>query len=383
MRPPVYLDHNATTPVRPEAAEAVAAALSTLGNPSSVHSFGRSARRLLDQAREAVAALAGAAAADVVFTGGGTEANNLALRGCGRPIVLVSAIEHDSVFAAVPSAMAIPVDGDGVVNGDALAALLAGAAEGTAVVSVMLANNETGVIQPMGAIVEIARRYGALVHCDAIQAAGKMAFDMRALGVDLLTLSAHKIGGPQGIGALIVGNGTRIEPLLRGGGQEFRRRAGTENLPGAAGFGAAARTAAETVASFAALAVWRDRLESALCAIEPDLTVFGGAVPRLPNTSCLAVPDLASETQVMALDLAGIAVSAGSACSSGKVGPSRVLAAMGGGTRADKAIRVSFGWTSEEADVECFLAAWTAMRARARDRRAAGRPRSSSPGEAA
>lgn len=371
MRPPVYLDHNATTPVRPEAAGAMAAALAMPGNPSSVHSFGRAARRLLEEARDAVAALAGAAPAEVVFTGGGTEANNLALRGCGRPIVLVSAIEHDSVFAAVPSVLTIPVDGDGVVDGDALAALLAGVAEGTAIVSVMLANNETGVIQPIARIVEIARRHGALVHCDAIQAAGKMGLDMGALGVDLLTLSAHKIGGPQGIGALIVGNGTRIEPLLRGGGQEYRRRAGTENLPGAAGFGAAARTAAERVASFAGLAIWRDRLEAALRAVEPDLTVFGGAVPRLPNTSCLAVPDMASETQVMALDLAGIAVSAGSACSSGKVGPSRVLAAMGGGALADKAIRVSFGWTSEEADVERFLTAWTAMRERVRGRHGA------------
>lgn len=374
MRPPVYLDHNATTPVRPEAAGAMAAALAMPGNPSSVHSFGRAARRLLEEAREAVAALAGAAPAEVVFTGGGTEANNLALRGCGRPIVLVSAIEHDSVFAAVPSAVAIPVDGDGVVDGDALAVLLAGVAEGTAIVSVMLANNETGVIQPVATIAEIARRHGALVHCDAIQAAGKVPLDMGALGVDLLTVSAHKIGGPQGVGALIVGNGTRIEPLLRGGGQEHRRRAGTENLPGAAGFGAAARTAAQRLASFAGLAIWRDRLEAALRAIEPDLTVFGSAVPRLPNTSCLAVPDMASETQVMALDLAGIAVSAGSACSSGKVGPSRVLAAMGGGALADKAIRVSFGWTSEEADVEWFLTAWTAMRERVRGRHGAAVP---------
>ena len=374
MKPPVYLDHNATTPVRPEAAEAVAAALMDLGNPSSVHAFGRAARRRLEAAREAVAALAGGSVAAVVFTGGGTEANNLALRGCGRPSVVVSAVEHDSVFDAVPGAAVLPVDGDGVADGEALAAVLAGVAEGTAVVSVMLANNETGVIQPVAEIAAIARRFGALVHCDAIQAAGKIPLDMKALGVDLMSLSAHKIGGPQGVGALLVGNGVTLDPLLRGGGQERRRRAGTENLPGAAGFGVAARLAADGLAAFASLAAWRDGLEAALRAIEPDLMVFGEAAPRLPNTSCLAPPDMTGETQVMALDLAGIAVRAGSAYSSCKVGPSRALAAMGGGERAAKAIRVSLGWSSTKGDVERFVEAWTAMRERARRRTAAAAP---------
>jgi len=368
MHSPVYLDHNATTPVRPEAAEAVARALSTVGNPSSVHAFGRAARRLLEEAREAVAALAGAPAADVVFTGGGTEANNLALAGCGRPQAVISAVEHDSVFGAAQAAAVAPVDADGVVDLDRLEAMLAGTGE-RAVLSVMLANNETGVIQPVARVAEMARRHGALVHCDAIQAAGRIPLDMEALGVHLLTLSAHKIGGPQGIGALVVGDGVRIDPQVRGGGQERRRRAGTENLPGAAGFGAAARTAAAGRSAFDILATWRDRLEAALKSVEPDLKIFGERAYRLPNTSCLATPGMSSETQVMALDLAGIAVSAGAACSSGRVGPSRVLAAMGGGDLAGAAIRVSFGWTSRETDVERFVAAWTALRDRIRSRR--------------
>lgn len=373
MMPPVYLDHNATTPVRPEAAEAVANALSTVGNPSSVHAFGRAARRLLEEAREAVAALAGAPPAGVVFTGGGTEANTLALLGCGRPAVVVSAIEHDLVIGAAPSAAVVPVDADGLVDLDHLATMLVGIGD-KAVVSVMLANNETGVIQPVARVAEIARRHGALVHCDAVQAAGRVALDMKSLGVHLMTLSAHKIGGPQGIGALIVEEGVSIEPLLRGGGQEGRRRAGTQNLPGAAGFGAAARVAMAQLAAGGVPAAWRDRLEAALKGVEPDLKIFGESAPRLANTSCLAAPGMASETQVMALDLAGIAVSAGAACSSGKVGPSRVLAAMGGGDLAGSAIRVSFGWTSREADVDAFVAAWTAMRARIQGRRAEAVP---------
>lgn len=371
MKPPVYLDHNATTPVRPEAAAAVAAALADPGNPSSIHGFGRAARRRLEEARESVAALAGVRASQVVFTGGGTEANNLALRGCGRPAVLVSAVEHDSVFDAVPGAEILPVDGNGVADLGALADRLARIPEGTAVVSVMLANNETGVIQPVAEVVAAAKAFGALVHCDAIQAAGKIPLDFTALGVDLMSLSAHKIGGPQGMGALIVAEGVRLEPLLRGGGQERRRRAGTENLPGAAGFGAAARMAQAGLPAFAGLAAWRDRLEGALVAVEPAVRVFGAGAARLPNTSCIALPAMTSETQVMALDLAGVAVSAGAACSSGKVGPSRVLAAMGGGALADKAIRVSLGWNSTEADVGRFVEAWAEMRGRARGRSAA------------
>jgi cysteine desulfurase len=377
MKAPVYLDHNATTPVRPEAAAAVAGALSMVGNPSSVHAFGRAARRLLEEARESVAGLAGAPTAGVIFTSGGTEANNLALCGCGRPAVVVSAIEHDSVVGAAPSAAVVPIDADGVVNLDHLATMLVGIGD-KAVVSVMLANNETGVIQPVARVAEIARRHGALVHCDAVQAAGRVHIDMKALGVHLMTLSAHKIGGPQGVGALLVEDGVRIGPVMRGGGQESRRRAGTENVPGAAGFGAAARAAAVQSLTGGVPAAWRDRLEAALKRVEPDLKIFGEGAPRLANTSCLAAPGLSGETQVMALDLAGIAVSAGAACSSGKVGPSRVLAAMGGGDLADAAIRISFGWTSRETDVERFVAAWSTLHARIRGRHTGAAPARSS-----
>ncbi|HSR72701.1 MAG TPA: cysteine desulfurase family protein [Kiloniellales bacterium] len=353
----VYLDYNATAPLRPEAAEAVGHSLAVIGNPSSVHRFGRLARRLLDEARAEVAALVGAAPEQIVFTSGGTEANALALSGTGRRRLLVSAGEHDSVLAAAPGAQCIPLEPDGRVDLAALDAALA-KDETPALVSVMLANNETGVIQPLGEVVARARAHGALVHCDAVQAAGKIPLDFGELGVDLLTLSAHKLGGPQGVGALVVSSDREITPLIRGGGQEHRRRAGTENLPGIVGFGAAARAAA-SLAGMERLAAWRDALERRITALAPEAVVFGRGAPRLPNTSCLALPGLAAETQVMALDLAGVAVSAGSACSSGKVAPSHVLRAMGASeAEASSAIRVSFGWASDAGDVESFLAAW-------------------------
>ena len=375
MRQPIYLDYNATAPVRPDAAAAVAEALQATGNASSVHGFGREARRILEDAREAVAGLVGAAPAQVIFTGGGTEANDLALGGCGRARVLVSAGEHDSVLQAVPAAERIPLQRDGRIDRSALAALLAADAS-PALVSVMLANNETGVIQPLDEVVALARARGALVHCDAVQAAGKIALDVADLGVDLLSLSAHKLGGPQGVGALVVAEGVPLRPALRGGGQERRRRAGTENLPGIAGFGAAARAAADGLAGFAALAALRDDLEARLRALAPEVIVYGAEAPRLANTSCFALPGLPAETQVMALDLAGIAVSAGSACSSGKIEPSHVLRAMGAtAQQASSAIRVSLGWRSGAADIKAFVAAWGPLyrRRMARQPRAAER----------
>lgn len=354
----VYLDHNATTPLRPEARMAVTAALSVVGNPSSVHSEGRAARRIVEDARERVAVLVGGEPTQVVFTSGGSEANALALAGCRRRRVLVSAVEHSSVALVMDGAESIPVDADGVVVVAVLEEMLAGSEE-PAAVSVMLANNETGVIQPVAEIAAICQRNGAVFHCDAVQAPGRLGIDVRALGVDLLSLSAHKIGGPAGCGALIVRPGLPLRPGQRGGGQERGRRAGTENVLGIAGFGAAAE-AVFRLPDAARLALLRDRLERRLREACPSLRVFGDTAPRLPNTSCIAMPGMAAETQVIAFDLAGIAVSAGAACSSGKVIRSDVLTAMGvGGDLARSAIRVSLGWTSCEADVERFIQAWT------------------------
>ena len=362
MKNPVYMDHNATTAVRPEARDAVALALALTGNPSSVHGSGRTARRLVEDARDAVAALVGAEPAWVVFTSGGTEANNLALRVLPkRAPILCSAVEHASVLSVMDGIVEIPVDGDGVVDLGALEALLAGE-DTPALVSVMLANNETGVLQPVADVAALAHEHGALVHCDAVQAAGKMAIDFRTLGCDLMSLSAHKIGGPSGVGALVVTSGVEgdlaLIPMLRGGGQERGRRAGTENVPGIAGFGAAARAAREGLTDFARLGRWRERIENRLRQ-HADSRVYGFGAPRLANTSCLTMPGVEAETQVIQLDLAGVAVSAGAACSSGKVEPSRVLAAMGvDANEAATAIRVSLGWSTTEDDADKFVEAW-------------------------
>ena len=363
MTQTTYLDHNATTPLRPEAAAAMAEALAMTGNPSSVHRFGRHVRRKIEAAREAIATLAGARPEGVIFTSGGTEANNLALAGTGRTRILVSAGEHDSVRNAAPGAIPIPLTGEGLVEPSALDARL-GESETPALVSIMLANNETGAIQPIAELTRIARRHGALFHCDAVQAAGKLAFDLEVLGVDMISLSAHKLGGPPGVGALILAGDLDIAPALRGGGQERGRRAGTENLPGIAGFGAAAQAARAGLDKAAALADLRDEMERQLRHLAPEIRIFAEAAPRLANTCCFAAPGLAAETQVMALDLAGVAVSAGSACSSGKVAPSHVLAAMGAGAAAGSAIRVSLGWNSEVGDIEHFLRAWGALYSR-------------------
>jgi cysteine desulfurase len=361
-RPPeAYLDWNATAPLRPEAATAVRASLECCGNPSSVHRRGRMARQTVETARAEVAALVNAAPGDVVFVSGGTEANHLALLGCGRERILVSAVEHDSVRRAVPAAEPIPVDHDGVVDLDALDRMLA--ADGRpALVSVMFANNETGVVQPATAIAALARARGALFHCDAVQAAGKMPLDLDRIGADLVTLSAHKLGGPPGIGALVARGGIEPVPMLRGGGQERGRRAGTENLPGIAGFGAAAAAARAEIGVYDIVRRWRDTLEAEIAATAPAAVVLGAAAPRLPNTSAIALPGIAAVTQVIALDLDGVMVSSGAACSSGKVGPSHVLAAMAVPAElAAATIRVSLGWASSAADIERFLDSWLAL----------------------
>jgi cysteine desulfurase len=357
-----YLDWNATAPLRPEAAAAVSEALASWGNPSSVHRRGRVARRIIERAREEIAGLLGGVdPRGVMFVSGGTEANNLALLGTDRERALVSAVEHDSVRQVLPTADTIPVDREGVVALDALDRLLA-ADPRPALVSVMFANNETGVIQPVGEIASLARRYGALFHCDAVQAAGRLALDAGAIGADLISLSAHKLGGPPGVGALVVTGDLDLAPLLRGGGQERGRRAGTENVPGIAGFAAAAKTAAEEIAVYDRVRALRGELEAQIATAAPEAAIFGTDVPRLPNTSAIAMPGVDAETQVIALDLDGVRVSAGAACSSGKVGPSHVLAAMGvEPTLAASTIRVSLGWSSSEADIAQFLHAWTAL----------------------
>lgn len=356
----VYLDYNATAPVRPEARAAVEAALDRVGNPSSVHGFGRAARKIVEDAREAVAAMAGASPAEVVFTSGASEANAQALKACGRSRVLVSAVEHASVLDAVPDALRIPVNSEGLVDLDALDAMLA-IDKTPAVVAVMLVNNETGVVQPVAKASAVAKRHGALMLCDAVQAAGKIEIDFKSLGADMMSFSAHKLAGPQGSGALIVSDQIEIDALIQGGGQERGRRGGTENTPGIAGFGAAAEIALGR-RDHARIRGLRDRMEREALARVPEARIFGAGAPRIGNTTCIAIPGRPASTQVMSLDLEGIAVSAGAACSSGKVKTSHVLDAMGVGPDwSDHAIRVSLGWATSEADIDRFLDIWTAM----------------------
>jgi cysteine desulfurase len=365
----VYLDWNATTPLRPEARQAMAAAWEVAGNPSSVHAEGRQARRLVEDARAAIAAAVGARPQDVVFTSGGTEANALALtpglrRGAGEPVrrLLVSAVEHTSVLSGgrfSPEAIGtVQVTGSGLIDLDHLRRLLAGGEP--ALVSVMLANNETGALQPVGEVADIVHQAGGLLHVDSIQALGKIPFDIKSMRADLVTLSAHKIGGPKGVGAHVLAEDVQgLEPLLRGGGQELGRRAGTENVAGIAAFGAAVRAAMAALEGDAArLRGLRDRLEAGLKQT-PDMMVFSDDVPRLPNTTLFTVPGLKAETAVIGFDLGGIAVSSGSACSSGKVQPSHVLAAMGVGRElAQGAVRLSLGWSTSEAGIDLALQAW-------------------------
>ena len=365
----VYLDWNATTPLRPEARQAMSAAWEVAGNPSSVHAEGRQARRLVEDARAAVSAAVGARPQDVVFTSGGTEANALALtpglrRGAGEPLrrLLVSAIEHTSVLSGgrfLPEAIeTIRVTGSGLIDIDYLRRLLS--VGQPALVSVMLANNETGALQPVGEVADIVHEAGGLLHVDAIQALGKIPFDIKVMKADLVTLSAHKIGGPKGVGALVLAEDAQgLEPLLRGGGQELGRRAGTENVAGIAAFGAAVRAAMASLEGDAArLRGLRDRLEAGLKQT-PDMIVFSEEVPRLPNTTLFTVPGLKAETAVIGFDLGGIAVSSGSACSSGKVQPSHVLEAMGVGKElAQGAVRLSLGWSTTETDIDLALQAW-------------------------
>ena len=358
-----YLDHNASSPLRPAAKAAMLAALELTGNGSSVHAEGRIAHALIDGARQAIARQLGVIAPMVVFTGGGSEANNLALKGSNAERLIVSAIEHPSVIEAAKAAdkdvELIPVDSNGVVDLDALRFMLPGP---KALVSLMLANNETGVIQPVRQAAAIAHEHGALVHTDAVQGFGKVPVNFGLLGVDLMSVSAHKLGGPMGVGALVIRDGLPMRSLIHGGGQEQRRRAGTENLAGIAGFAAAANEQLNDIK------ILRDRLEARL----EEAMIFGRGAERLANTTCFAMAGMNAETLLMGFDIDGIAVSSGSACSSGKVARSHVLGAMGFAPDiSGAAIRVSLGWTTTPDDIDQFIAVWKRLLARHRARKAA------------
>lgn len=359
-----YLDNNASTPLRPEARAAMVEAMDTMGNPSSVHAEGRAVRALIETAREQVAALVGASASEVVFTSGATEANN-AVMAAGWDAICVSGIEHDSVLAPARASGAaiidLPAHGNGRVDLSAVVQPLAEAAagEGRALLSLMIANNETGVIQPVADAVALAHEVGAAVHADAVQGPGRVALNFAELGVDFMVFSAHKIGGPRGVGALLIRDGVSLPAFVRGGGQERRRRGGTENVAAIAGFGAAAAALARETGAIERTAGLRAQLEAGVMRTSPGAVIVAHDSARITNTSCIALPGKAAETLVIRLDLEGIAVSAGAACSSGKVGSSHVLEAMGLPPEITRsAIRVSLGPQTREADIAAFLAAW-------------------------
>jgi len=374
-----YLDWNATAPLLPEAQAAIVRALDAHGNPSSVHAEGRRARAIVETAREQVAALVGAKASEVVFTSGATEASNTVLAAPWAAII-VAGIEHDAVLRPAETAsserVVLDVDAHGRVDPSDVAKKIRAAVDshgaGRVLVALQLANNETGVLQPVAEVAAIVRENGAHLFTDAAQAAGRIPVDCAALDADFMALSAHKIGGPKGIGALIVRDGRDLPAFIRGGGQERRRRGGTENIPGIAGFGAAAEAASKVVEGRARIAALRDRLEAGLLDLTPDAHIMGVGAERLPNTTCVALPGQAAETLVIRFDLAGIAVSAGAACSAGKIGVSHVLIAMGcDEATARSAVRISIGPTTTDREIDRCLAAWREIAAHSRARTAA------------
>jgi cysteine desulfurase len=367
----VYLDYNATAPIRPEARDAALAAMDTLGNPSSVHAAGRAARALVETARGEVAALIGVRPGSLTFTSGGTEANALAIESAilaGYERVIVGATEHGAVAENARAHAAVeawPVDADGLADLDWLRQALS--RPGRSLVCLMHANNETGVVQPVAEAADLVRAADGWLHVDAVGSAGKIHIDFGLLGADTLAIAGHKIGAPFGVGALAAGVRSKLSRILHGGGQEQGRRAGAENVSGVAGFGAAANAAARDLPILARQAAWRD---AAQAAVEADgAVVFGKSVKRLPQTLCFAADGFDGALQVMNLDLAGVMVSAGAACSSGKVKPSATVTAMGRADLAGQAIRVSGGWATTEADWRAFTTAWLDAHARHRARR--------------
>jgi cysteine desulfurase len=361
-----YLDWNATAPLLPEARAAMERALDVYGNPSSVHIEGRRARAIVETARDQVAALAGARASEVIFTSGATEACNMALAGPWGAI-LRAGIEHDAVLkpaaASASEIVELRVGRDGVIDladlADKVRSAIARHGAGRVVLALQLANNETGVIQPLADVAAVAREAGAVIFSDAVQAVGRIPVDFAAAGIDAMAVSAHKFGGPKGVGALILRDGVELPALIQGGGQERRRRGGTENIPGIAGFGAAAELARKAIADSGRIARLRDRLEAGFIALTPRAQIIGATAERLPNTTCVAVPGPSAETLVIRFDLAGFAISAGAACSAGKIGASSVLMAMGlSEATARSAVRISLGSTTTDAEIDRFLEAW-------------------------
>lgn len=383
-KPSAYFDYNATAPALAEVAEAVARVMIEGGNPSSVHDRGRRARASVEGARRKVAALLGAPAKDIIFTGGGTEANTLGLKGliATQKIrrLIVTSTEHPSVLELAKVAdvdlVLLPVGKDGLVDKVAFGTLLDD--DEKTLISIMLANNETGIIQPVKELAQIAKDASAFFHTDAIQAVGKIPVNFEELGVDLLSVSAHKFAGPQGVGALVLKSGLTLASLTHGGGQETGRRSGTENVAGIVGFGVAAEIALEKLQAGVSQVNLRNHLEAELLTAAPEAVIIGESVPRLPNTTLVALPDVPAETQVIQMDLAGFAVSSGSACSSGKVSRSHVLDAMNvGDALAGSAMRISMGSRTDDDQVSKFLEAWITMRNRLTKTHAAGSGRAS------
>lgn len=362
----IYLDYNATCPVRPEVIGCVSDAMGVAGNASSIHADGRSARKLIEDAREQIAGLVNVRPAQIVFNSGATEGNNTILSGYDDKLALVSEIEHPSILEASGGHDRIPATKDGLVDLDALAQMLDSAPVN--LVCVQLVNSETGAIQPINDIAALAKKHGAKLHCDAVQAAGRIDIDFKALDIDYMTLSAHKFGGPQGVGALIFREGLLLPKLLRGGGQEKRQRAGTENVAGIAGFGLAARMAKADIAAYQTKTkALQLKLEKSLREIANDLVIVSESAPRVTNTTNIILPGISAETQLMAMDLEGVSVSSGSACSSGSFKPSHVLAAMGYNADDSKsALRFSTGWATTDADIDDALKAYERMVTRVR-----------------
>lgn len=363
MNQPIYLDYNATSPLLPQVRGVIEEVSALPLNPSSVHYYGRMAKKLLEDSRKTLADFLSVWPDEICFMASATEANNTALRAFSGLTLAVAASEHSSVLNAAKEradSLILPVDENGLLKLEALEAALQQYGSNL-LVSVMLANNETGVIQPIAEIARRVKAAGALIHCDAVQAFGKMPLDFNLLGVDMLTLAAHKVGGPVGVGVLVIRNGLAIRPLMMGGGQEKRRRAGTENIPAIVGM-------AKLVSSLTAqshLREWKNNIEKQIINVSCETKIFSAGVERIPNTICLTMPHISSETQLMNFDLAGICVSAGSACSSGRIESSHVLKAMGvSEAEASTAIRISMGWGTTETEIQRFISEWKNLYAR-------------------